>query len=142
VLLALRGEHIEPRLLSSASGLCRQMDAGLDIIPSSSDNIKVTLLENFNTGLATGLESMPPDPAGSDAQQETSADAQQENCPAHQHARMRLGRDERFPGQLDRAGRQKGQRPLAQAGLPSGGGNSGLNKDRIKRRKSQTKTEP
>jgi hypothetical protein len=51
VLLALRGEHIELRLLSSASRLCRRMDAGLDIILSSSDNIKSTLLENFIQGL-------------------------------------------------------------------------------------------
>lgn len=32
VLLALKHEHIEPRLLASASGLCRRMDAGLDIM--------------------------------------------------------------------------------------------------------------
>lgn len=47
VLLALRGEHIEPRLLSSASGLCKRMDAGLDIMLSSGDKGLPPLLENF-----------------------------------------------------------------------------------------------
>lgn len=47
VMLALRGEHIEPRLLSSASGLCRRMDAGLDIMLSSGDKGLPPLLENF-----------------------------------------------------------------------------------------------
>jgi len=47
VLLALRGDRIEPRLLSSASGLCMRMDAGLEIMLSSGDNIRPPLLENF-----------------------------------------------------------------------------------------------
>lgn len=51
VLLALKGEHIEPRLLSSASGLCRRMDAGLDIMLSSGDEKLPPLLENFIQGL-------------------------------------------------------------------------------------------
>lgn len=51
VLLALKGEHIEPRLLSSASGLCRRMDAGLDIMLSSGEKKLPPLLENFMQGL-------------------------------------------------------------------------------------------
>jgi len=47
VLLALKGEHIEPRLLSSASGLCKRMDAGLDIMLSCGDEKQPPLLENF-----------------------------------------------------------------------------------------------
>lgn len=47
VLLALKGEHIEPRLLSSASGLCKRMDAGLDIMLVSSEEKQPPLLENF-----------------------------------------------------------------------------------------------
>lgn len=47
VLLALKGEHIEPRLLSSASGLCRRMDAGLDIMLSAGNENRLLLLENF-----------------------------------------------------------------------------------------------
>lgn len=47
VLLALKGEHIEPRLLSSASGLCGRMDAGLDIMLSSGNAKLAPLLENF-----------------------------------------------------------------------------------------------
>lgn len=47
VLLALKGDHIEPRLLSSASGLCRRIDAGLDIMLSSAENKQPLLLENF-----------------------------------------------------------------------------------------------
>jgi len=47
VLLALKGEHIEPRLLSSASGLCRRMDAGLDIMLVSSEEKPPPLLDNF-----------------------------------------------------------------------------------------------
>jgi len=47
VLLALRGEHVEQRLLSSASGLCRRMDAGLDIMLSSDDKDLPPVLENF-----------------------------------------------------------------------------------------------
>jgi hypothetical protein len=47
VLLVLTEEHIEPRLLSSASGLCRRMDAGLDIMLSSSEKQPPPLLENF-----------------------------------------------------------------------------------------------
>jgi hypothetical protein len=51
VLLALKGEHIEPRLLSSASGLCSRMDAGLDIMLSSGDEKPPPVLENFIQGL-------------------------------------------------------------------------------------------
>ncbi|MDP3483846.1 MAG: hypothetical protein Q8S05_11115 [Sulfuricella sp.] len=51
VLLALQEEHIEPRLLSSASGLCRRMDAGLDIMLSSGTEKRPPLLENFIRGL-------------------------------------------------------------------------------------------
>jgi hypothetical protein len=47
VLLALKRDRIEPRLLSSASGLCRRMDAGLDIMLSSGDEKLPSLLENF-----------------------------------------------------------------------------------------------
>lgn len=51
VLLALKGEHIEPRLLSSASGLCRRMDAGLDIMLSTGNGKQPPQLENFIRGL-------------------------------------------------------------------------------------------
>jgi hypothetical protein len=51
VLLALKGEHIEPRLLSSASSLCRRMDAGLDIMLSSCGGTTPAQLENFMQGL-------------------------------------------------------------------------------------------
>lgn len=51
VLLAIRGEHIEPRLLSSATGLCRRMDAGLDIMLATGDEKQSPLLENFIRGL-------------------------------------------------------------------------------------------
>jgi len=51
VLLAIKGERIEPRLLSSASGLCKRMDAGLDIMMSSSGEKQPLLLENFIQGL-------------------------------------------------------------------------------------------
>lgn len=51
ILLAIKGKHIEPRLLSSASGLCRRMDAGLDIMLSSGDEKPLPLLENFIQGL-------------------------------------------------------------------------------------------
>lgn len=47
VLLALKGEYIEQRLLSSASSLCRRMDAGLDIMLSSGDEELPPQLENF-----------------------------------------------------------------------------------------------
>ncbi|MDP2879376.1 MAG: hypothetical protein Q8N74_07625 [Sulfuricella sp.] len=47
VLLALKGEHIEPRLLSSASSLCKRMDAGLDIMLSSGEEKPPPLLEKF-----------------------------------------------------------------------------------------------
>jgi len=47
VLLAIKGKHVEPRLLSSASGLCRRLDAGLDIMLSSADKKHSPLLENF-----------------------------------------------------------------------------------------------
>lgn len=50
-MLALKGEHIEPRLLSSASSLCRRMDAGLDIMLSSSGGKPPAQLENFIQGL-------------------------------------------------------------------------------------------
>lgn len=51
VLLALKGEHIEPRLLSSASSLCKRMDAGLDIMLSYSGGKPPAQLENFMRGL-------------------------------------------------------------------------------------------
>lgn len=51
VLLALKGEHIEPRLLSSASGLCKRMDAGLDIMLATGDEKQSPVLENFIRGL-------------------------------------------------------------------------------------------
>lgn len=47
VLLALKGEHIEPRLLSFASGLCRRMDAGLDIMLVSSEEKPPPMLDSF-----------------------------------------------------------------------------------------------
>lgn len=47
VLLALKGEHIEPRLLSSASGLCRRMDAGLDIMLAHDEKQLPSTLDNF-----------------------------------------------------------------------------------------------
>ena len=47
VLLALKGEHLEPRLLSSASGLCKRMDAGLDIMLASDEEKPPPQLENF-----------------------------------------------------------------------------------------------
>ena len=51
ILLALKGEHIEPRLLSSASGLCKRMDAGLDIMLSCGEEKLPLLLESFMRGL-------------------------------------------------------------------------------------------
>ncbi len=51
VLLALKGEHIEPRLLSSASSLCKRMDAGLDIMLSYSEGKPPAQLEDFMRGL-------------------------------------------------------------------------------------------
>ena len=51
VLLALKGEHLEPRLLSSASGLCKRMDAGLDIMLVSGEEKPPLHLENFIRGL-------------------------------------------------------------------------------------------
>jgi len=51
VLLALKGEHIEPRLLASASGLCKRMDAGLDIMLVSGEEKPPPQLENFIQGL-------------------------------------------------------------------------------------------
>lgn len=47
ILLALRSEHIEPRLLSSAAGLCRRMDAGLDIMLVSAEEKLPPALESF-----------------------------------------------------------------------------------------------
>lgn len=47
VLLALKGQHLEPRLLTSASGLCKRMDAGLDIMLVSGDEKPLPLLDNF-----------------------------------------------------------------------------------------------
>lgn len=47
VLLPLKGEHIEPRLLSSASGLCRRMDAGLDIMLVSGEKKPPPMLDSF-----------------------------------------------------------------------------------------------
>ncbi len=47
ILLALKSEHIEPRLLSSASGLCRRMEAGLDIMLISSEGKPPAALEDF-----------------------------------------------------------------------------------------------
>lgn len=47
VLLALKGEHIEPRLLSSASGLCRRMDAGLDIMLVAGEGKPPPMLDSF-----------------------------------------------------------------------------------------------
>jgi hypothetical protein len=47
VLLALKGEHIEPRLLLSASALCRRMDAGLDIMLVSGAEKPPPMLKNF-----------------------------------------------------------------------------------------------
>ena len=47
ILLALKSEHIEPRLLSSTSGLCRRMDAGLDIMLVSCEEKLPPVLENF-----------------------------------------------------------------------------------------------
>ncbi len=46
-MLALKSEHIEPRLLASASGLCRRMDAGLDIMLASGEEKLPPVLENF-----------------------------------------------------------------------------------------------
>lgn len=51
VLLALKHEYIEPRLLSSASSLCRRMDAGLDIMLVSGDKKPPPLLDNFMRAL-------------------------------------------------------------------------------------------
>lgn len=47
ILLALKSEHIELRLLSSASGLCRRMDAGLDIMLVSDEEKLPPALESF-----------------------------------------------------------------------------------------------
>jgi hypothetical protein len=47
ILLALNSEHIEPRLLSSASGLCRRMDAGIDIVLVSDEERIPSALEQF-----------------------------------------------------------------------------------------------
>ena len=47
VLLALKGEHIEPRLLSSASGLCRRIGAGLDIMLVGGEEKPPPLLDNL-----------------------------------------------------------------------------------------------
>lgn len=47
VLLALNEEPIEQRLLSSATALCKRMDAGLDIMLCTGDKKRLPLLENF-----------------------------------------------------------------------------------------------
>lgn len=47
ILLALKEEHIEPRLLTSAFGLCKRMDAGLDVMLVSADEQRPPLLDNF-----------------------------------------------------------------------------------------------
>lgn len=49
ILLALQREHIERRLLASASGLCRRMNAGLHIMLSGSP--ETTLLQKLMDGL-------------------------------------------------------------------------------------------
>ena len=57
VLLALNEEPIEQRLLSSASALCKRMDAGLDIMLCTGDKKRHPLLENFIGQLK--LEGIP-----------------------------------------------------------------------------------
>lgn len=47
ILLVQRGDRIEPRLLSSASCLCRRMDAGLDIVMVSSAESLTPQLDLF-----------------------------------------------------------------------------------------------
>ncbi|MBI4741073.1 MAG: hypothetical protein HY777_05890 [Betaproteobacteria bacterium] len=47
ILLALHGEPIQPRLLSSASSLCRRVDAGLDIMLISGESAASAVLEDF-----------------------------------------------------------------------------------------------
>lgn len=47
ILLAIKGVPIEPRLLSSASGLCRRMDAGIDIMLASDEENPSPQLEKF-----------------------------------------------------------------------------------------------
>jgi hypothetical protein len=47
ILLAIKDEHIEPRLLTYASTLCRRMDAGLDIMLRGESKTLPPLLDNF-----------------------------------------------------------------------------------------------
>jgi len=54
ILLALKGSHIDPRLLSSASSLCGRLDAGLDIMLVSAEGKLPPLLDNFMRELQQG----------------------------------------------------------------------------------------
>jgi hypothetical protein len=47
LLLALKGEHVEHRLLAYAASLCRRMDAGLDILLTSGVESLTPQLDNF-----------------------------------------------------------------------------------------------
>lgn len=47
ILLALRSGQIEPRLLASASSLCRRVDAGLDIVLITEHAELPEILEQF-----------------------------------------------------------------------------------------------
>jgi hypothetical protein len=47
ILLAIKGQHVEPRLLSYASSLCRRMDAGLDIMLTCEQKTLPPLLDQF-----------------------------------------------------------------------------------------------
>ncbi len=47
ILLAIKGQHVEPRLLSYAGNLCRRMDAGLDIMLTSEQKVLPPVLDEF-----------------------------------------------------------------------------------------------
>lgn len=64
VLLAVRGDYIDRRVLASARGLCQRMNAGLEILVLATGDTLPTEVENFvrtlyDDGVAYTLTRMP-----------------------------------------------------------------------------------
>lgn len=54
ILLAVRDDCLEPRVLASARSLCERMDAELDILARASSGNLPAALQDFITGLREG----------------------------------------------------------------------------------------